>query len=80
MEEPERILVFLANKCYIMAMALAISTVPVLTDDVAEDFVRQADYNSEHLAGSEYSADKEAWCLRIIENSRLDQLKRSSSK
>ncbi|MBQ3839214.1 MAG: hypothetical protein II819_04600 [Fibrobacter sp.] len=51
-----------------------------MTDDVAEDFVRQADYNSEHLAGSEYSADKEAWCLRIIENSRLDQLKRSSSK
>ncbi len=57
-------------------MALAISTVPVLTDDVAEDFVRQADYNSQHLSGSQFSADKEAWCLDIVENSKLDQLKR----
>ena len=47
-------------------MALAINTVPVLTDDVADNFVRQSDYNAKHLAGSEYSADKEAWCLGII--------------
>ena len=61
-------------------MALAISTVPVLTDDVADSFVRQSDFNAEHLAGSEYSADKEAWCLDIIENSKIDQMKRVSTK
>lgn len=61
-------------------MALAINTVPVLTDDVADNFVRQSDYNAKHLAGSEYSADKEAWCLGIIENSKIDQMKRVSGK
>ena len=61
-------------------MALAINTVPVLTDDVADNFVRQSDYNAKHLAGSEYSADKEAWRLGIIENSKIDQMKRVSGK
>ena len=61
-------------------MTLPINTIPVLTGEVAEDFNRQVDYNSKYLAGSQYSAEKEAWCLSIIENSRLDQLKRTSSK
>ena len=71
---------FEARKNYIWCMALAISTVPVLTDDVANDFVRRSDFNSEHLAGSEYSAEKEVWCLKILENSKIDQEKRASGK
>ena len=61
-------------------MTLPINTIPVLTGEVAEDFNRQVEYNSKYLAGSQYSAEKEAWCLSIIEKSRLDQLKRTSSK
>lgn len=61
-------------------MTLPINTIPVLTGEVAEDFNRQVEYNSKYLAGSQYSAEKEAWCLSIIENSLLDQLKRTSSK
>ena len=61
-------------------MTLPINTIPVLTGEVAEDFNRQVEYNSKYLAGSQYSAEKEAWCLSIIENSRLDHLKRTSSK
>ena len=61
-------------------MTLPINTIPVLTGEVAEDFNRQVEYNSKYLAGSQYSAEKEAWCLSIIENSRVDQLKRTSSK
>ena len=61
-------------------MALAISTVPILTEDAAENFVNQSNYNSKHLAGSEYRAQKEAWCLSIIKNSRIDQEKRKNAK
>ena len=52
-------------------MTLPINTIPVLTGKVAEDFNRQVEYNSKYLAGSQYSAEKEAWCRRIVENSRL---------
>ena len=61
-------------------MTLPINTIPVLTGEVAEDFNRQVEYNSKYLAGSQYSAEKEAWCLSIIENSRLANLKRKPSK
>ena len=61
-------------------MALPYNTISILTGEVAEEFNRQVEYNSKYLAGSQYSAEKEAWCRSIIENSRLDQLKRTSSK
>ena len=32
-------------------MALAISNVPVLTGDVADRFVKEAEYNAKNLAG-----------------------------
>jgi addiction module HigA family antidote len=52
-------------------MTLPIITIPVLTGEVAEEFLRLTEYNSKYLAGSEYSAEKEEWCCRIVENSRL---------
>ena len=61
-------------------MTLPINTIPVLTGEVAEEFLRQTEYNSKYLAGSEYSAEKEEWCRRIVENSRLVNQKRSVSK
>lgn len=61
-------------------MALPHNSIPVLMGEVAEEFNRQVEYNSKYLAGSQYSAEKEAWCLSIIENSRLANLKRKPSK
>ncbi len=51
-------------------MALAISNVPVLTGDVADRFVKEAEYNAKNLAGSEYDADAQAKCMSIVERSR----------
>ena len=51
-------------------MALAISNVPVLTGDVADRFVKEAEYNAKHLAGSKYDADAQAKCMSIVERSR----------
>ena len=61
-------------------MAFPFVHIPVLTGEIAEEFNRQAEYNAKYLAGSEYSAEREAWCRQIIENSRIDQLKRASCK
>ena len=52
-------------------MTLPHNSIPILTGEVAEEFNRQVEYNSKYLAGSQYSAEKEAWCRRIVENSRL---------
>lgn len=38
-------------------MAKAISNVPLLTGEVAERFVNEAEYNAKHLAGSKYDAE-----------------------
>lgn len=51
-------------------MALAISNVPVLTGDVADRFVKEAEYNAKHLAGSKYDANAQAKCMSIVERSR----------
>lgn len=51
-------------------MALSISNVPVLTGDVADRFVKEAEYNAKHLAGSKYDAEAQAKCKGIIERSR----------
>jgi len=47
-------------------MALAISSVPVLTGEVAKRFVDICEYNSEHLASSEYDKGREEWVKRIL--------------
>ena len=51
-------------------MALAISSVPVLTGDVAKRFVEICEYNSEHLASSEYDEGREKWVKSILNKSR----------
>ena len=47
-------------------MALAISSVPVLTGDVAERFVNICEYNSENLSSSEYDEEREKWVKSIL--------------
>ena len=56
-------------------MAFPFVYIPFLTGEVAEEFNRQAEYNAKYLAGSEYSAEREAWCQQIIENSKKAQQK-----
>lgn len=51
-------------------MALAISNVPVLTGEVADRFVKEAEYNAKNLAGSKYDAEAQAKCKSIVERSR----------
>ena len=51
-------------------MALAISSVPVLTGKVAERFVDICEYNSEHLACSQYSEEREKWVKKILKKSK----------
>lgn len=51
-------------------MALAISNVPVLTGDVADRFVKEAEYNAKNLAGSKYNAEAQARAMSIVERSR----------
>lgn len=50
-------------------MASAISCVPVLTGDVAKRFVDICEYNSKHLASSEYDAEREKWVKKILNKS-----------
>lgn len=40
-------------------MALPITNIPVLTGKVAEQFIKQCEYNSKYLAGSEWSQERE---------------------
>ena len=51
-------------------MSLAISSVPVLTGEVAERFVDICEYNSEHLASSEYDEGRGKWVKNILNKSR----------
>lgn len=51
-------------------MALVISSVPVLTGDVAERFVDICEYNSEHLASSEFDEERQKWVKNILKKSR----------
>ncbi|MCQ2190187.1 MAG: hypothetical protein MJY63_00910 [Paludibacteraceae bacterium] len=48
-------------------MALPITNIPVLTGKVAEQFIKQCEYNSKYLAGSEWSQEREDRFNRIIE-------------
>jgi len=47
-------------------MALAISNIPVLTGEVAERFVQQAEYNYRHRGSIDFSRQREA-CNRFEE-------------
>lgn len=40
-------------------MAIPVTNIPVLTGEVAEQFIEQCEYNAQHLAGSEWSQEKE---------------------
>lgn len=51
-------------------MALAISSVPVLTGDVAERFVEICEYNSKNLSSSEYDEGREKWVKSILKKAR----------
>ena len=43
---------------------------PVLTGEVADRFVKEAEYNAKNLAGSKYDADAQAKCMSFVERSR----------
>ncbi len=40
-------------------MAIPVTNIPVLTGEVAEQFIEQCEYNAQHLAGAEWSQEKE---------------------
>ena len=40
-------------------MAIPVTNIPVLTGEVAERFVEQCEYNAKHLAGSQWSQERE---------------------
>ena len=50
-------------------MAIPVTNIPVLTGEVAEHFIKQCEYNAKHLAGSEWSQEREDWFNRIMERS-----------
>ena len=43
------------------------TNIPVLTGKVAEQFVEQCEYNAKHLAGSQWSQEREDRFNAIIE-------------
>lgn len=51
-------------------MALSISNVPVLTGDVADRFVKEAEYNARHLVGTKYDAEAQAKTMSLVDRSR----------
>ena len=50
-------------------MAIPVTNIPVLTGEVAERFIEQCEYNAKHLAGSEWSQEREDRYNRIMERS-----------
>ena len=50
-------------------MAISVTNIPVLTGEVAERFIEQCEYNAKHLAGSEWSQEREDRFNRIMERS-----------
>ena len=50
-------------------MAIPVTNIPVLTGEVAERFIEQCEYNAKHLAGSEWSQEREDRVNRIMERS-----------
>ena len=50
-------------------MAIPVTNIPVMTGEVAERFIEQCEYNAKHLAGSEWSQEREDRFNRIMERS-----------
>ena len=50
-------------------MAIPVTNIPVLTGEVAERFIEQCEYNAKHLAGSEWSQEREDRFNRIMKRS-----------
>jgi len=48
-------------------MALPISSVPVLTGEVAERFVDICEKNSKYLSSTEYDIEREIWVKNILQ-------------
>lgn len=59
-------------------MAIPITNIPVLTGEVAERFIEQCDYNAKHLAGSEWSEQREERFRTII--SKFNNRKSATNK
>ena len=57
------------NVSNIRIMAIPVTNIPVLTGEVAERFIEQCEYNAKHLAGSEWSQEREDRFNRIMERS-----------
>ena len=55
-------------------MAIPMTNIPVLTGKVAERFVEQCEYNAKHLAGSQWSQEREDRFNAIIESSTKERL------
>ena len=47
-------------------MAIPVTNIPVLTGEVAERFIEMCDYNAKHLAGSQWSQEREDRFQRIL--------------
>lgn len=57
-------------------MALAISNIPILTGEVAEDFIRHAESNSNAECKVDFSVQRTEWSSFETENAkRINQLK-----
>ena len=51
-------------------MAIPVTNIPVLTGKVAERFIRQCEYNSKYLAGSEFTGTFEEKYGKMMERSK----------
>lgn len=59
-------------------MALAISNIPILTGDVAEEFIRNAEYNSSEVKRIDFSTQRDEWSsFESVNAQRINQLKAS---
>ena len=56
-------------------MAIPMTNIPVLTGKVAERFVEQCEYNTKHLAGSQWSQEREDRFNAIIEKFNKRKIK-----
>ena len=59
-------------------MALAISNIPILTEDVADEFVRRAEENMSSRNRIDFSVQREQWSsFEDVNAQRINQLKAS---
>lgn len=58
-------------------MAIPVTNIPVLTGEVAERFIEQCEYNSQHLRGSQWTQEGEDRFRAIIEkfNKKTQELR-----